>query len=44
MKPILTGSVSIPKEGSAHSYLMLEDGIFTWKNLEGEVYQTYKFV
>ena len=38
------GSVSIPKEDSAHSYLMLEGGIFTWKNLEGEVYQTYKFV
>ena len=38
------GSVSIPKEESAHSYLMLEGGIFTWKNLEGEVYQTYKFV
>ena len=38
------GSVSIPKEDSAHGYLMLEDGIFIWKNLEGEVYQTYKFV
>ncbi len=32
------GSVSIPKEGSAHSYLTLKDGIFEWKTLEGEVY------
>ena len=28
------GSVSIPKEGSSHSYLVLEDGLFTWKNVE----------
>lgn len=35
------GSVSIPKEGSAHSYLLYEDGTFYWKNLEGEVYQQY---
>lgn len=35
------GSVSIPKEGSAHSYLILEDGKFFWKTLEGETYQTY---
>ena len=35
------GSVSIPKEESAHSYLILEDGTFTWKNLEGESYQTF---
>ncbi len=35
------GSVSIPKEGSAHSYLMLEDGSFLWKTLEGETYLTY---
>ena len=32
------GSTSIPKEGSQHSYMMLEDGKFEWKNLEGEVY------
>jgi len=32
------GSVSIPKEGSAHGYMILEDDTFTWKNLEGEVY------
>ena len=38
------GSVSIPKEESAHSYLMMEKGTFTWKNLDGEAYQTYCFV
>ncbi len=29
------GSVSIPKEGSAHSYAVLENGIFTVKDLDG---------
>lgn len=28
------GSVAIPKEGSAHSYMTLENGVFTWKDLE----------
>ena len=28
------GSVSIPKEGSAHSCILLEDGVLTWKDLE----------
>lgn len=32
------GSTSIPKEGSQHSYMMLKDGKFEWKNLDGEVY------
>ena len=36
------GSVSIPKEGSAHSYMVWEDGAFIWKNLEGEEYMTWK--
>lgn len=36
------GSVSIPKEGSAHSYMVWEDGGFIWKNLEGEEYMTWK--
>lgn len=35
------GSVSIPKENSPHSYIMLNDDGFTWKTLDGEVYQTY---
>lgn len=32
------GSVSIPKEGSQHSYLVLEEGWAIWKTLEGEVF------
>lgn len=35
------GSVSIPKEESAHSYMIFENSTFTWKNLEGETYKTY---
>ena len=31
------GSVSIPKENSAHSYMILEDGLAKRKNLYGEV-------
>ena len=33
------GSVSIPKEGSRRSYMILDDGVFIWKTLEGETYQ-----
>lgn len=29
------GSVSIPKEGSARSYMTLENGHFLWKKLDG---------
>lgn len=37
------GSVSIPKENSPHSYMVLEGGVFLWKNLEtGEIYKTYE--
>ena len=32
------GSVSIPKENSAHSYMTLKDNIFSWKSLDGNVY------
>ena len=36
------GSVSIPKENSPHSYMLLEDGKFYWKNLEnGEIYNQF---
>ncbi len=38
------GSVSIPKRGSEHSYMIYENGVFTWKNLAGEEYQTWKTV
>ena len=36
------GSVSIPKGGSAKSYMTLEGGLFQWKTLEGEVYRDYR--
>lgn len=36
------GSVSIPKEGSKHSYMIYESGTFIWKSLEGEEYMTWK--
>ncbi len=32
------GSVSIPKENSEHSYILLNGNKLEWKNLEGEVY------
>ena len=35
------GSVSIPKAGSAHSYMTLEDGVFLWKELDGSIYQEF---
>ena len=28
------GSVAIPKEDSWHGYMILEDGVYTWKSLE----------
>ena len=36
------GSLSIPKEGSAHSYMTLEGEMFQWKDLEGKVYHELK--
>jgi len=35
------GSVSIPKDGSWHGYLVLENGVFTWKDLDGTVKQEF---
>ncbi len=32
------GSVSIPKNGSAHGYMTYEDGVFRWKTLDGAEY------
>ena len=32
------GSVSIPKEGSAHSYMVLEGDMAVWKDLSGQEY------
>ena len=34
------GSATSPKGGSARGYMMLEDGVFTWKTLDGEAYHT----
>ena len=31
------GSVSIPKNGSHHGYMLLENGVFTWKDLDGNI-------
>lgn len=33
------GSVSIPKNGSPHSYMTMEGDLFLWKTLDGEVYR-----
>lgn len=35
------GSVSIPKNGSPHSFMILENGIFTWKDLDGKPYMEF---
>lgn len=38
------GSVSIPKENSPHSYILLENGEFMWKDLENDnVYKKIGF-
>ena len=38
------GSVSIPKEGNPHSYMVLEDEQFLWKRLDtGDVFMKYKW-
>ena len=36
------GSVSIPKEGTPRSYMILEDGEFVWKSLNGTEYRRVK--
>ena len=35
------GSVSIPKQNSPHSYLVLQDNTFVWKDLQGQTYKTH---
>ena len=35
------GSVSIPKENSEHSYMILEGNQLSWKNLDGVEYNSY---
>lgn len=36
------GSVSIPKEKSWYGYMTLENGVFTWKDLDGEEKMQYE--
>lgn len=36
------GSVSIPKEQSAHGYMVLDGSDVVWKDLDGEVYHAMK--
>lgn len=36
------GSVSIPKENSHHGYMLLENGRFIWKDLEGNIIKEYQ--
>ena len=35
------GSVSIPKENSAHGYIVFDDGTFTWKDFEGNTHMNF---
>ncbi len=35
------GSTSIPKDGSAHGYMIIEDELLSWKTFSGETYMTY---
>ena len=36
------GSVSIPKEGSAHGYMTVENDVFLWKDLSGNEISRYE--
>lgn len=35
------GSTTMPKENSAHSYMIWEGNLMQWKTIEGEVYREY---
>ena len=35
------GSVSIPKEDSWHGYMIFENGVFAWKDFDGNIKMTY---
>lgn len=35
------GSVSIPKENSWHGYMVFENGVFTWKDFEGDIKMSF---
>ena len=36
------GAVSFAKNGSPRSYMILEDGVFRWKTLDGEEYRAFE--
>ena len=36
------GSLTLPKEKSHHGYMILENGTFLWKDLNGNVFHTYQ--
>ena len=38
------GSVSIPKEGSEHSYLVLNGAVFTRRSLDGDILSVHSFI
>lgn len=38
------GSVSLPKEDSWHGYMIVQDNMFTWKSLDGEVMKEYEYI
>jgi putative phosphoesterase len=38
------GSVSLPKDGTNHSYLIIEDAKFTLKTLDGDFIEAYEIV
>ena len=37
------GSVTIPKNGSAHGYMTLDESGFVWKSINGEEYDRFDF-
>ena len=36
------GSISIPKEGSPNSYMIFENGLFSWRDMNGKEYMTFR--
>ena len=36
------GSASLPKAGYPHSYLVFENGVFTWKDMDGTSFKSFE--
>ena len=36
------GSVSIPKENSAHSYMLWDNNKFIWKDFDGNIFNVFE--